>query len=434
MSTLADPDPAAQTWPRLVLAAPLDTAHARIVVADEENCTTGDHQVVVAWGSAVRPFADELDTFHGTARYPDVAVVGPGAPNATDIVVVYLGELSGGQQEVRVRKCTVERCVHPRLHVARRQGRRDHAARLRHRGNKTVDALAAPSIACDAGTCHVAWTEAASSGNRTRVFYSSSTDAALTSWSTPHPGRVVRHLVAADAERLRVAARRADIVYLDTRLSSPSKFDAIQTSIDGADARPRHLARRTARATRPARTALARRSASRAAIRPGATTGVVAVLPRRQRRPRHGLRGASSRTAPRRRRCRRRAPAQTLGKNTTFNASSLAELERSRRRPGHARPSTTRRTAASSAASTRADPTLRRHRHRRRSRSQRRQARRQPPTTRSRSRTSSRRSTRRRRRSSTRAAPPSRCRCTPRIPTRNDTIVYSILSPAATRC
>ncbi|MDX6376927.1 MAG: hypothetical protein QOE98_1230, partial [Gaiellaceae bacterium] len=276
LGLFAAPNTATQTWPRLVLGDPGDADHAGdpITVADEEDCIAGGHQIVVAWpGSLTRPVA--------VGRYPDVAVLGPNGPNGTQLLIAYLVDVAAGEQELRVLKCGVQGTF--TLDCGARDLLTDQplsAAQVADFatpgsvtvGSTTVDALAAPSLSCSAGTCHVAWTESASGGQRTRVFVSSASSP-YTSWSTPQQ---VASSSSSSQLMPSVSAHgsRADVVYLDTRLAGASKFDAFQTSIAGA-ARGNDISLTNGAGYDPAGGASLGQRTSAAGFAAGGTTGVV---------------------------------------------------------------------------------------------------------------------------------------------------------------
>lgn len=224
---------ASQTWPRTVLRAAADfNGGEPITVADEEDCGTGEHRMVVAWGGLTRPVPEGANIPTG-ARYADVASLGLDGANGTRIMIAYLGQLAGGDQDVAVRQCIVREitldCTSTPAPQVVESITPPGTITI---GSDAVHPTAAPSIACDAGTCHVVWTESASGGSRTRVFYSRATSADnYTSWTAP----VQVSSSATSSQFLpSVSARggRADIVYLDTRLGA-GKVDAIQTSLSG---------------------------------------------------------------------------------------------------------------------------------------------------------------------------------------------------------
>lgn len=220
-----------QSWPRVGLRDPGDenAPGDPITVTEEETCVQGgEHRIIVSWPGTIPQFA-------AAGRYPDVAVLGTGLNGqvvGTRIIIAYLTD-AGGSWEVRVRDCLVSLnsaapCTSPASEV-------DAINILPGTitpGGFSVTATAAPSIACAASVCHVAWTEGTSNG-RTRVFHSRAA-APYTSWSAPEP--VADASTPSNASQLMpsVAARgtRADVIYLDTRSAGGTKFDTYQTSLD----------------------------------------------------------------------------------------------------------------------------------------------------------------------------------------------------------
>ncbi len=306
------PHTAAQTWPRTVLGHPADLDHAGdpITVADEQDCTTGEHQVVVAWpGSLTRPV--------DAGTHPDVAVLGADGTNGTRLLIAYLADAGGGDDELRVRTCTV---------IGTFTLTCDASVKLEEFtppgpvtvGTNVVPTVGAPSLACDAGVCHVAWTESASNGQRTRVFLRSATGS-FTSWS---PAQQVAGSSTSSQLMPSVSARgsRADVVYLDTRLGA-SKFETFQTSINGG-ARGRDISLTDGQGYNPAASAtLGLRTAS-AEFPSASTTGVVrGYFPDEsgdlgQVTESELVHGTTVPTLP------LLGAGQTIGKNTSFNASS----------------------------------------------------------------------------------------------------------------
>ena len=254
---------ATQTWPRIVLADKGDDTRpgAPIVVTDEEDCTNpydpsdlakgNHHDVLVAW----RPTA--LSAYFprpvGAGHHPDVAVLGSGVNGTsvgTEIAIAYLSDTPlGSDPDVLVRQCTITGpgvlgldCTAPAIVEPQIALKTDGTPGSVTVPGATIGTTAAPSISCDAGRCHVVWTEFASSGNRTRVFYSSAVGVAGTAlhpllyptaaWSTPQAvassaGSGVSQFMPSVAAH----GTRADVVYLDTRNGT---FDAFQTSLSGA--------------------------------------------------------------------------------------------------------------------------------------------------------------------------------------------------------
>ncbi len=226
-----------QSWPRMVLGDPADDVRpgGPIVAADQENCTTHDHDVVLAWQSDPGTSTSFFTRVVGHGRYPAVATLGSivnGVTTGTGLAIAYLSEpTAGNEQDVLVRVCSVGGGTTTDCTVAASE-RVDTITPPGSvtAGAKTVAAVGAPSISCSAGRCHVVWTESAAGGSRTRVFYSTAV-APYTSWSSPV--QVASASGSASQLMPSVAANgtRADIVYLDTRNGT---FEAFQTSIAGA--------------------------------------------------------------------------------------------------------------------------------------------------------------------------------------------------------
>jgi hypothetical protein len=323
LPTFAGAGDAAQTWPRVVLGADSGHAGTPITVADEEDCAspTDEHRVVVVWGSAIRPLVEDPGVAHNSPRYPDVAVLGVDpVSGGTKLLIAYLGELSGGQQELRVRTCsvvgafTLQDCSAADSSVAVDDFTPADPVTV---GNTTVNALAAPSVACDAGTCHVVWTE--KSSGRSRVFYSSSQGPNYTTWS--QPTQVASSSTSSQLmPSVSAHGTRADIVYLDTRLGN-SKFDAYQTSITGS-VRGRDISLTNGQGYDPASTASLGSRTDTAEFSKVATTGVVrAYFPNAsgdlgtvsEGELEHGTSQPALPVA---------GPAPSLGKNTQYDASA----------------------------------------------------------------------------------------------------------------
>ena len=152
-----------QSWPQVVLNTSTDPAHVGepITVTDELECApgpdAGKHRVLVGWPGALR--------LVGFGRLPDVAVLPAvaGEETGTRIAVAYLSEPSGGQQDVMLSVCTVSGtfnlvCADPEVVDGNIEPPVTVTA-----GGFAVTPVAAPSIACDANICNVAWTEGAGS-------------------------------------------------------------------------------------------------------------------------------------------------------------------------------------------------------------------------------------------------------------------------------
>ena len=236
-----------QTWPRTLLGAGGTgvLAGRPIVVADQEDCDSGDHALVVAWDTpahtidnftrTINEDVNGVPVMHATPRFPDVAVLGAEG-GATGIIIAYLGEvIGGGQQQVRVRRCRVSDltldCHLPPVTIDTIT-----PAGTVSKGGTSLNAIAAPSIACAAGACTVAWT-GTPGGGRSRVYRSramvdqSDPDLDYTSWSSPTPVAASTTSGSQLLPSVAVAGTRADVVYLN--LNDNGTIDAFQTSFDG---------------------------------------------------------------------------------------------------------------------------------------------------------------------------------------------------------
>jgi hypothetical protein len=235
-----------QTWPRTVLGAPGSVIAGRpIVVADQEDCATGDHDVVIAWNGPshfiddfTRALAESPVVAHDTPRYPDVAVLGTEG-SSTRIIIAYLGEVSGGQQDVRVRECLVGDLSLDCSSSAPVTVDRIAPAGTVTKGGTSLAAIAAPAIACAAGACTVVLTEA-SGGGRSRVLRSRATandttatsTSGYTSWSSATQVAGSSTTGSQLLPSVAVVGSRTDVVYLN--LNDNGTVDAFQTSFDGA--------------------------------------------------------------------------------------------------------------------------------------------------------------------------------------------------------
>jgi hypothetical protein len=233
-----------QTWPRTVLAAAGTggLAGRPIVVADQEDCGTHEHAIVVAWdapahniGDLTRTIAEPTGPTYDKPRYPDAAVLGADG-GETSIIIAYLGELSGGKQDVRVRQCLIGdlnfNCTKPPVTIDQIT-----PAGTITKGGTSLNAIAAPSIACGGGACTVVWTEAGGGGSRvfrSRAMASDPMDPTSDYTSWPSGTQVAAAPTTSGSQLLpsvAVAGSRTDVVYAN--LNDDGTVNMFQTSFDG---------------------------------------------------------------------------------------------------------------------------------------------------------------------------------------------------------
>ena len=221
-------------------------------MADEEDCATGNHALVVAWATPTRPIGgvgaltrtidetpEDLAVVHDAPRYPDVAVLGAGfqwrghehprSPTCAkaDAAASRSSAFGSCSSAAHV---TFD-CSSPPQTIDTRSRRRARCPS----GGTSLDAIAAPSIACGGGACTVVWTES-SGGARSRVFRTRATaddpSDPTSNYTWGSSGTQVGTSAGSQLlPSVAVAGTRTDVVYVN--LYDNGTIDSLQTSFDG---------------------------------------------------------------------------------------------------------------------------------------------------------------------------------------------------------